>query len=120
MNTGIFEILYEFFFSINDIYFITCWFLYISLIYIFGFIQGFHEQRILVYFIYFELLQVLFIILLIISSNTFILLQPNYILLALLVLGVSGTETAVFLAIFICYYKLTGISIFKYNNLKKS
>ena len=93
-------------------------FLFFIFFMLLGFLHGFQDQRILVYFIYFEIIQLL-IILLLINQSLYQNNRADYVVIILIIVGVSGAETAIFLALFIRYYKLTGITFFKTLKITK-
>lgn len=66
------------------------------------------ERRILVFFIYFELIHLLLATLLLVGALVDPLSRGMFITTALLIIGASGAETALFLALFIRFFKLTG------------
>ena len=107
---------------IQDIVFGSCGFYYIDLIFFFlilyifsGLINSLGERRILVFFIYFELIQLLLILVLLLGFVYSYQYLPIYIVMVLFIIGVSGSETAVFLVLFINYFRLTGLTIFTSN-----
>lgn len=66
------------------------------------------ERRILVFFIYFELIHLLLASLLLGGALLDNGSRDIFITSALLIIGASGAETALFLALFIRFFKLTG------------
>lgn len=66
------------------------------------------ERRILVFFIYFELIHLLLAVLLLGGALLDTGSRDIFITTALLIIGASGAETALFLALFIRFFKLTG------------
>jgi len=85
-----------------------------------GLVGGYGEKRILVFFIYFELIQLLLATILILGALFQPVGQPVYLTTALILLGASGAETAIFLALFIRYFRLTGLTTFMYNKNKNN
>lgn len=75
-------------------------------------ISGFSEIRILVFFIYFELFNLLLILILIMKGLKYLSGWANYLTLSLFIIGTSGAETAVFLVLFITYFRITGLTTF--------
>lgn len=71
------------------------------------------EQRILVFFIYFELIQLLLVVLLLFISSKTLLNYSDILIFSLFIIGVGGAETAIFLVIFIIYFRVTGLTTFK-------
>jgi NADH:ubiquinone oxidoreductase subunit K len=85
-----------------------------------GLVGEYGEKRILVFFIYFELIQLLLATMLILGALFQPVGQPAYLTMALILLGASGAETAIFLALFMRYFRLTGLTTFMYNKNKNS
>lgn len=73
----------------------------------------FAEKRIMAFFIYFELGHLLCLLLLLnygISTGSFNLVETSVI--SLLIIGSSGAETGVALALFMRYQRLSGLTCF--------
>lgn len=107
--------------TISFFYF-DCLLLFLILYTFAGLVGEFGEKRIIVFFIYFELIQLIIVVILIIGALYQPFGQEIYLTIALIIIGASGAEIAIFLALFIRYYRLTGLTTFVYNkkNSKKN
>jgi NADH:ubiquinone oxidoreductase subunit K len=81
--------------------------LVLNLVYFFG------ERRIMVFFIYLEVVHVLLILSLLTSTVVGVELLPMYLTVSLFIIGVSGAETAVLLVLFMAYFRVTGLTKFE-------
>jgi len=91
-----------------EFYFLTLIFLLLGAM--FG---EFGEKRILVFFIYFELVHLLCIFLLLSYGLVFGTNLIEFLTVSLLIIGSSGSETGLVLALFMRYFRLTGLTTFK-------
>jgi len=73
------------------------------------------EKRILAFFIYFELTHLLCVLLLLSWSLTFGVALTEVMTASLFIIGSSGAETGIALALFMRYFRLTGRTIFFSN-----
>jgi len=96
-----------FIFLCMEFYFLTLIFVVLGAM--FG---EFAEKRILAFFIYFELLHLLCVLLLLSWSLTFGTNLVEFSTAALFIIGSSGSETGVALALFMRYFRLTGRTMF--------
>lgn len=86
--------------------------LFLILYTLIGLVSKNGETRILAFFIYFELIQLLLATMLLLGSLYQPFEIPIYLTTALLIIGASGAETGIFLALFIRYFRLTGLTKF--------
>lgn len=86
--------------------------LFLILYTLIGLVSKNGETRILAFFIYFELIQLLLATILLLGSLYQPFEIPIYLTTALLIIGASGAETGIFLALFIRYFRLTGLTKF--------
>lgn len=89
--------------------------LFLILYTLLGLMGEYGEKRILAYFIYFELIQLLLATMLMLGSLYNVEATPVYLTTALLIVGASGAETAIFLALFMRYFRLTGLTKFMHD-----
>jgi NADH:ubiquinone oxidoreductase subunit K len=92
---------------ITELYFVALIFLVLGAI--FG---EFSEKRILAFLIYFELTHLLCALLLVSFSLIYGFCLIEFCTVALFIIGSSGAETGVALALFIRYFRLTGRTTF--------
>jgi hypothetical protein len=80
------------------------------------------ECRILIFFIYFELVLLLLILILLVHNDISSLYffynfsweyRESAIIFVFFIIGTSGAETAMLLVLFITYYRITGLTVFK-------
>ena len=101
-------------FLVMEIYFLTLIFLVLGAM--FG---EFGEKRILAFFIYFELLHLLCVFLLLSYSLVFHTNLMEVCTLSLFIIGSSGSETGIALALFMRYFRLTGKTTFFHEDTVK-
>lgn len=78
--------------------------------------KHFNEMRVLVFFIYFELIHLFLALLFLVWAMFDSKHAGIYMTTVLLLIGASGSETGLFLALFMRYYKLTGLTTFLKND----
>lgn len=97
-------------FLMMEFYFLTLIFLVLGAM--FG---EFAEKRILAFFIYFELTHLLCVLLLISWSLAYGSSLIEFCTASLFIIGSSGSETGIALALFMRYFRLTGRTMFFRN-----
>jgi len=101
-------------FFLIQFYFLTLIFFILSAMF-----TEFGEKRILAFFIYFELVHLLCIFLLLSYSLIYGCNLIEFSTVSLFIIGSSGAETGVALALFMRYFRLTGRTVFFNSNKKK-
>jgi NADH:ubiquinone oxidoreductase subunit K len=96
-------------------FFFFCLLLFLILYTLAGLVGEYGEKRILAFFIYFELIQLLLATMLMLGTLFQPAGTPVYLTTALFILGASGAETAIFLALFMRYFRLTGLTKFMHD-----
>ena len=104
--------------NINFFDFFNCVIIFLIFYTLSGLVSKYGEKRILAFFIYFELIQLLIVTILLFGIFCYPQKTPVFLTTALFILGSCGTETAIFLALFMRYFRLTGVTTFMHDKNK--